>query len=59
MGSTFTIQEFELNYAGVILSLSVKYRDGEVVFDPSSSCNAKAVQKRTLSDRSKQKYDEL
>ena len=59
VGSTFTIQGFDLNYAGVILGPSVKYRDGEIVFDPSSSCNAKAVQNRTLSDGSKQKFGEI
>lgn len=59
VGSTFTIQGFDLNYAGVILGPSVKYRDEEIVFDPSSSCNAKAVQNRTLSDGSKQKFGEI
>ena len=32
VGSTFTIQGFDLNYAGVILGPSVKYRNGEIVF---------------------------
>ena len=50
VGSTFTIQGFDLNYAGVILGPSVKYKDGRIVFDPDSSCNTKAVRKRTLSD---------
>lgn len=58
IGSTFTIQGFDLNYAGVILGPSVKYRNGEVVFDPSASYNAKAVRNRTLSDGSKQKFGE-
>ena len=58
VGSTFTIQGFDLNYAGVILGPSVKYRNGEIVFDPSSSCNAKAIRNRTLSDGSKQKFGE-
>ena len=58
IGSTFTIQGFDLNYAGVILGPSVKYRNGEVLFDPSASYNAKAVRNRTLSDGSKQKFGE-
>lgn len=56
IGSTFTIQGFDLNYAGVILGPSVKYRNGEIIFDPSSSYNNKAVRNRTLSDGSKQKF---
>lgn len=59
VGSTFTIQGFDLNYAGVILGPSVKYRDGKVIFDPSASHNNKAVQNRTLSDGSKQKFGEM
>lgn len=58
VGSTFTIQGFDLNYAGVILGPSVKYRNGEIVFDPSKSCNAKAIRNRTLSDGTKQKFGE-
>ena len=58
IGSTFTIQGFDLNYAGVILGPSVKYRNGEIIFDPSASYNAKAVRNRTLSDGSKQKFGE-
>lgn len=58
VGSTFTIQGFDLNYAGVILGPSVKYRDGQIVFDPSASCNTKAVRNRTLSDGTKQKFGE-
>lgn len=27
----------------------MKYRDGNIVFDPSDSCNEKAVRNRTLS----------
>ena len=59
VGSTFTIQGFDLNYAGVILGPSVKYRDGEILFDPSASWNKKAVQNRTLSDGSRQKFGDL
>lgn len=59
VGSTFTIQGFDLNYAGVILGPSVKYRDGHIVFDPEASCNTKAVRNRTLSDGTKRKYGEM
>ncbi len=59
VGSTFTIQGFDLNYAGVILGPSVKYRDGHIVFDPEASRNDKAVRNRTLSDGTKKKFGEL
>ena len=58
VGSTFTIQGFDLNYAGVILGSSVKYRDGKIIFDPTASKNEKAVRNRTLSDGTKQKFGE-
>lgn len=56
VGSTFTIQGFDLNYAGVILGPSVKYRNGEVCFEPEASFNTKATRNRTLSDGTKQKF---
>lgn len=59
VGSTFTIQGFDLNYAGVILGPSVKYRKGEIIFDPEASCNDKAVQNRTLSDGTKEKFGQI
>ena len=59
VGSTFTIQGFDLNYAGVILGPSVKYRNGKIIFDPSASHNNKAVRKRTLSDGTKKKFGEM
>ena len=59
VGSTFTIQGFDLNYAGVILGPSVKYRNGKIIFDPSLSHNSKAVRNRTLSDGTKQKFGEI
>ena len=46
IGSTYTIQGFDLNYVGVVLGPSVKYRDGKIVHDPSESENSKATQKR-------------
>lgn len=48
VGSTFTIQGFDLNYAGVIIGPSVKYRNGRIVFDKSQSENSKAKQRRSL-----------
>lgn len=58
IGSTYTIQGFDLNYAGVILGPSVKYRNGHIVFDPNESCNEKATRNRTLSDGTSQKFGE-
>lgn len=58
VGSTFTIQGFDLSYVGVILGPSVKYIDNEIVFDPSESCNDKATQNRTLKDGSKKSFGE-
>ncbi len=58
VGSTFTIQGFDLNYAGVILGPSVKYRDGRILLDPEESKNKKATQNRTLSNKTKQKFGE-
>ena len=46
VGSTFTIQGFDLNYAGVIIGPSVKYRDGKIIFDRSASANKLATNKR-------------
>jgi DUF2075 family protein len=58
IGSTFTIQGFDLSYVGVILGPSVKYRDGQIVFDPSSSKNEKAKRNRTLSNGERQQFGE-
>ncbi len=46
VGSTFTIQGFDLNYAGVIIGPSVTYRDGKLVFDATASKNKGATNKR-------------
>ncbi|MCT3524573.1 DUF2075 domain-containing protein [Latilactobacillus curvatus] len=48
VGSTFTIQGFDLNYAGVIIGPSVKYRGDKIIFDKTASENSKAIQRRTL-----------
>lgn len=58
IGSTYTIQGFDLNYAAVIIGLSVKYRDGKIIFDPSASCNEKAIRNRTLADGTRMKFGE-
>lgn len=58
VGSTYTIQGFDLNYSGVVIGPSVKYRNGKVIFDPDASYNKKAVRNRTLSDGSKAKVGE-
>lgn len=58
VGSTFSIQGFDLSYVGVILGPSVKYRDHEIVFEPSESCNKKAKQKRSLSDGTMKSFGE-
>jgi Uncharacterized conserved protein len=58
VGSTFTIQGFDLNYAGVILGPSVKYRDGKVIFDPAAKNYKKMTQNRTLSDGTKKQFGE-
>ncbi|MDD2969902.1 MAG: DUF2075 domain-containing protein [Lachnospiraceae bacterium] len=58
VGSTFTIQGFDLNYAGVILGPSVKYRNGKVIFDPSAKNYKKMIQNRTLSDGTKKQFGE-
>ena len=47
IGSTFTIQGFDLNYAGVIIGPSVKLRDGRLIFDSKASKNKRAVNKRS------------
>lgn len=58
VGSTYTIQGFDLNYAGIILGESVTYRDGKIVFVPSESSNDKVHKRRTMSDGSMQNFGE-
>lgn len=59
VGSTFTIQGFDLNYAGVIIGPSVKYRNGEIVFDRSFSQNKKATRQRTLKNGKKEQFSDM
>ncbi|WP_390134984.1 DUF2075 domain-containing protein [Bifidobacterium apicola] len=47
VGSIFTIQGFDLNYAGVIIGPSVTYRNGKVEFKPKLSCNTLATNQRS------------
>ncbi|WP_283583590.1 DUF2075 domain-containing protein [Limosilactobacillus difficilis] len=56
IGSTYTIQGLDLNYAGVIIGPSVKYRDHHIVFDPTKSKDKKVINRRTMHDGSKQKF---
>lgn len=56
VGSTFTIQGFDLNYAGVIIGPSVTYRDGKIKFNPDASSNSKATRNRTLENGNKQSF---
>lgn len=58
IGSTYTIQGFDLNYAAVIIGPSVKYRDGKIIFDPGASGNEKAIRNRTLADGTRMKFGE-
>lgn len=58
VGSTYTIQGFDLNYSGVIIGPSVKYRDGKILFDTSASCNDKAMHKRTLKNGERKSFGE-
>jgi DUF2075 family protein/predicted GIY-YIG superfamily endonuclease len=58
IGSTFTIQGSDLNYAGVEIGPSVKYRNGKIIFDPSASSNKSAIQSRTMHDNSKKSFGE-
>ncbi|AMB96486.1 hypothetical protein AWM73_08200 [Aerococcus urinae] len=48
VGSTYTIQGFDLNYAGVIIGPSVKYRNGKVIYDASAARSDQMTKKRTL-----------
>lgn len=59
VGSTYTIQGLDLNYAGVVIGPSVNYRDGQIIFDEKSSANKKATRKRTLEDGTKQYFSNM
>jgi DUF2075 family protein len=59
VGSTFTIQGFDLNYVGVILGPSVKFRNNDIVFDSTASHNERAKQRRTLKDGSHKSFGDI
>lgn len=48
VGSIFTIQGFDLNFAGVILGPSVIYRDGRVQFNKDASMNPNVKNQRKM-----------
>ncbi|MGG7145713.1 DNA/RNA helicase domain-containing protein [Clostridium butyricum] len=59
VGSTFTIQGFDLAYAGVIIGPSVQYRDGKIVFDADKKEYKSMTNNRTFSDGKKVKVAEV
>ena len=58
IGSTFTIQGLDLNFAGVIIGPSVKYRDGKIILTKVRVL-IKSYTRRTLKDGSKQYFSEM
>lgn len=50
IGSTYTVQGFDLNYVGVEIGPSVKYRNGKIIHDHTGSANKKAIQKRNSTE---------
>lgn len=56
VGSIYTIQGSDLNYAGVIIGPSVGYENGKIVYYPEKHANKDAVQRRTLEDGSKKSF---
>lgn len=56
--STYTVQGFDLNYTGVIIGPSVKFRNGKIVFDRSASQNKKAIRQRSLLDGTKEHFSD-
>lgn len=59
IGSTFSIQGFDLSYVGVIIGPSVKFINGQIEFCPSESKNYKATRNRTLKDGTKTSFGKL
>lgn len=52
-GSIYTIQGFDLNYAGVILGPSVKLEGNRIIIDQTKSENSQATQERSAWKKSK------
>ena len=46
IGSLYTIHGFDLNFAGVIIGPSIKFRNGKICVDKSASFNKRATNKR-------------
>ena len=59
VGSTFTVQGFDLNYSGVIIGPSVKFRNGKIIFDKNCSQNKKSTQRRTLKNGEKEDFSDI
>lgn len=57
--SNSTIQGFDLNYAGVIIGPSVKYREGKLIFDKKASKNKKATNQRMWNNKKIDVSEEL
>lgn len=51
IGSIFTVQGFDLNYCGLIIGPSVKYRNGKIIFDESESCDDRAKGNRKFEEK--------
>lgn len=50
VGSVFTIQGFDLNYCGLIIGPSVKYRNGKIVYDKTYNHDRNVIQQKTMSN---------
>lgn len=50
VGSVFTIQGFDLNYCGLIIGPSVKYRDGKIVYDKNYNYDKNVIETRKMSN---------
>lgn len=59
VGSTFTIQGFDLCYAGVIIGPSVRFKDGKIWFDESRKAYDKMKGNRTISNGGKVAVSDL
>lgn len=59
IGSTFTIQGFDLSYVGVILGPSIIYKEGRIEYVPEENKYEKVTRKRTISDGTKQDFSEI
>lgn len=58
VGSIYSVQGFDLNYVGVILGPSIKYRDGKIIFDKSVHFNKDVTNNRTMENGEKKNFGE-